>query len=152
MHENPFESGPTAPDNTEENKLYQLYLKRGGNINKEDWKSALTRVKKTTTLDQTLITNAKNLARIAGIDLDETKDTIDSRIILYGILRRDVRPEGVERHHDEMGDEHIFAEALRMLGDIVSLKKLIKAYEENPSMSFKYPEEEVHQEEEKKAA
>ena len=152
MNKNPFEKGQITPDNTKERQLYRQYLKRGGNINKEDWKSALERAKDTTVIDQTLITNAKNIARIAGIELDTTKNTVDPKIILYGILRRDVRAEGVERHHDEMRDEHIFAEVLRMLGDIDSLKKLIEAYKKvNPNMSFNYPEEE-HEEEEKKAA
>ena len=53
---------------------------------------------------------------------------VDSKIILYGILRGDVRPEGVEYHHDEMSDQRLFAEALRMLGDAESLDKMIEAY------------------------
>ena len=128
-------------------------MESGGIINEKDYESALTRAKNTTTLDKTLIKQAEGIAKFAGIELNNTEDVIDQRIILYGILRRDVRPEGVKRHHDEMGDEHIFAEALRMFGDVDSLKKLIEAYKKvNPNMSFKYPEEEVHEEEEKRAA
>ena len=150
MSKNPFEKGPAEPDNAKEKISYQRYLNLGGNINEKDYESALKNAKDTTTLDKTLITNAKNIAKFAGIELHDTKDNIDPRIILYGILRRDIQPKDVTHHHQQMSDQRIFAEALRMLGDVDSLKKVIKAYEGNPSMSFKYPAEEEY--EEKKAA
>ncbi len=107
---------------------YQQYQELGGIINEEDYQSALAKAKNTTTLDTTLIKQSELIARIAGIELCNTKDSIDQRIILYGILRTDTKPKKVKYHHCQMCDQRLFAEALRMLGDTDSLNKLIKTY------------------------
>lgn len=120
---------------TQEENNYQRYLELGGIINMKDYNSAISRDKSMTTLDKTRILQAENIAKFAGIELHSTKDVIDPRIILYGILRNDVRPEGVEYHHSSMGDQQIFVEALRMWGDIESLNKMIESY---PNISFRY--------------
>lgn len=147
MNKNPFEKGSIAPDNTQENKSYRQYWESGGIINEKDYESVLTRARNTTTLDKTLIQQAENIAKFAGIELNNTEDGIDQRIILYGILRSDVKPEEVKSHHSQMSDQGLFVEALRMQGDTESLDKMIRAY---PNISFIYHEEEKH--EEKKAA
>lgn len=59
--------------------------------------------------------------------LHNSEDALDQRTILYGILRTDANA-GEKYHHSQMGDQQLFAEALRMLGDEQSLKKLIEAY------------------------
>ena len=121
--------------NTLEEKNYQRYLELGGIINEKDYDSALERSENITTLKETLIRQAEKIAESTGIELHNTEGAIDQRIILYGILRDDVRPEEVEHHHSQMSDQRIFVEALRMLGDTESLDKMIKRY---PNISFRY--------------
>ena len=113
-------------------KSYKQYQELGGIINKKDYRSALTRAKNTTTLDIRLIKQSELIARVARIELNNTKDSIDQRTILYGALRSD-KPEGVKYHHCQMSDQRLFAEALRMLGDVDSLNKLIDTH---PHISF----------------
>ncbi len=115
-----------------ESNCYQQYQELGGIINKEDYQSALARAKNTTTLDDRLINQSELIARVAGIELYNAKDSIDQRTMLYGILRTD-KPEGAKYHHCQMSDQRLFAEALRMLGDVDSLNKLINTH---PHISF----------------
>ncbi len=116
-----------------EKNCYERYKKLGGIINEKDYESALTRAKNATILDIALIKELEFIARIAGIELRNTKDAIDQRTILYGILRTDAKPEGIKYHHCQMSDQRLLAEALRMLGDVDSLNKLINTY---PHIAF----------------
>jgi hypothetical protein len=106
---------------------YQNYKGLGGIINEGDYQSALARAKNTTTLDDRLVRQSELIARVAKIELNNTKDSLDQRTILYGVLRGD-KPKGVKYHHCQMSDQRLFAEALRMLGDVDSLNKLVNAY------------------------
>ncbi len=119
-------------DTPKENNCYQRYQELGGIINEKDYESALARTKNTTISCILLIKQLEFIARVAGIELHNAKGTIDQRIILYGILRTDTNKE-VQYHHSQMCDQRLFAEALRMLGDIDSLNKLIDAH---PHISF----------------
>ena len=121
-------------ENTEENtkketeSSYQQYLAMGGIINEKDYQSALDRAKSAVALDnKSLILQVESIARKAGIALHNSESTPDPRVVLYGILRMDANP-GMQYHHNQMGDQKLFAEALRMSGDKESLKKLIEAY------------------------
>ena len=149
MNSNIFEIHP----NKKEEESYHRYRKLGGIINEQDYKSALARAESATTFDKTLKAQAEGIARFAKIELHNIGGVIDPRIKLYAILREDVRPEGVERHHDEMSDQRLFAEALRMLGDVESLEKMIEIY---PNISLgdyqKEKNEGTGEEEYKKAA
>ena len=126
-------------DNLENN--YQHYLELGGIINEKDYQSALDRMNNAYALDKkspgirNSIQQAVDMARYAKIELNDSEDVHDSKILLYVILRLDVKPEDVEYHHSQMSDQRIFGEVLRMLGDADSLDKLIKAY---LNISFKY--------------
>jgi len=124
----------TMPDTPEENN-YQRYIDMGGIINEKDYNSVLERARSMTTVDETLIGQMKVILDFAGIELHNSKNSVDPRVILYGILRSDVRPKGVKYHHDQMSDQQIFVEALRMLGDTESVNKMIKVH---PNTSFKY--------------
>lgn len=120
--------GNDAHDTPKENNCYQRYQELGGIINEKDCKSALARAKKATTLNNALISQAAGIAKKAGIILHSSKDVIDPRVVLYGVLRTDSRPEGVKHHHSQMSDQRLFAEALRMLGDTDVLNKLVDTY------------------------
>lgn len=134
MHKEQFEKGLDTHHLQEENN-YQHYLDMGGIINETDYKNALDRAKGPLTLNKSRVKQAESIARFLEIELHNTENTPDPRIVLYGVLRGDIRPEGVKNHHDQMCDQQIFVEVLRMLGDFESVEKAIKAY---PNISFKY--------------
>ena len=119
---------------------YQQYRKLGGIINENDYDSALLRAKSATTLDIALIRQSEIIARVAGIELYNTEDDLDPITALYGILRADIRPEKVRHHHSQMCDQRLFAEALRMLGNVDALNKLIRAH---PHISFVHEQRDV---------
>ena len=120
-----------TPDAVKENN-YGRYQELGGIINEKDYQSALDRARATTTIDEILVVQADLIAKRSGIILCDSKDALDPRTILYGILRRDKNPQA-KHHHSDMSDQRLFAEALRMLGDTDSLDKLIKAH---PNIEF----------------
>ncbi len=120
-------------EGTEDAPDYEQYQGLGGIINKKDYQSALDRAKDTTTLDKALISQTESMAKGAGITLRNSKDALDPRIILYGILRRDTNLTKAKYHHSQMSDQRLFAEVLRMLGDVDSLQKLIETH---PRISF----------------
>lgn len=111
---------------------YEQYQSIGGIIDKKDYQSALNKARDTVALDKALILQAEGIADSAGITLLNSEGVLDPRIILYGILRTDIKPEN-EYHHSQMSDQRLFAEALRMLEDVDSLQKLIETY---PNISF----------------
>ena len=127
-----------AGDMSENN--YPRYQELGGIINEKDYQSALARVKDTAIPDkmprkqlEQLVKQSEFIAEYSGIKLHNTKNDLDKRIILYIILRTDAKPTEVKYHHSQMGDQRLFAEALRMLEDTNSLQKLIETY---PNISF----------------
>ena len=125
---------------------YQRYLGLGGIINENDYQSALDRMNNTRTLNgndpqvRNSILQAVEMARHAEVELNDSLETVpDPKIVLYVILRLDTKPKDVEYHHSQMSDQRIFGEVLRMLGDVDSFDKLVKAY---PNISFKYERKE----------
>ena len=134
MHKEHLEKGADVQNPLEKNN-YQRYLCLGGIINEKDYNSAIERAGGITTVDGMLLGQTKVMSDFAGIELHNSKNSVDPRVILYGILRSDVRPKGVKYHHDQMSDQQIFVEALRMLGDTESVNKMIKVH---PNTSFKY--------------
>ncbi len=120
---------------------YQRYLELGGIINEKDYRSAIDRMNNVCTFDRrnsqvrNSMQQVMEMARYAKIELSGSEDVLDPKIVSYVILRLDVKPENVEHHHSQMIDQRIFMEALRMLGDVESMDKIIKTY---PNISFKY--------------
>ena len=107
---------------------YQQYRELGGVINEEDYQSVLNCAQSAVTVDnKALIAQSELIAKKSGIMLHNSEDALDQRTVLYGILRTDTNP-GEKYHHGQMSDQELFAEALRMLGDADSLKKLIDAH------------------------
>ena len=110
---------------------YHQYKEQGGIINEQDYQNALQRANDSSTIfNKTLRVQAEGIAGFAEIELHNEAGVIDPRIKLYVILRGDVGPAEVKHHHDEMSDQRLFAEALRMLGDTESLDKMIRAYKD----------------------
>ena len=117
---------------------YQHYQKLGGIINESDYRSALQRAREPNALDRvdifeaqkinSTIQQARNIARFSEIELSDSGDALDFKIVLYAILRLDTQPEGVRWHHSQMSDQRLFAEVLRMLKDANSLGKLTRAF------------------------
>ena len=107
---------------------YQRYRELGGIIYEKNYQRALDRARHTVTLDnEKLVGQAEFIAGKSGFTLHNSRGALDQRTILYGILRTDANP-GVKYHHSQMGDQQLFAEALKMLEDEGSLKKLIEAH------------------------
>ena len=110
-----------------ERDAFERYKQSGGIINFKDYDSAMRRKIETITASDTYMAQVETMADLAGIELKNTKDAIDPRVKLYGILRSDKKPKDVKEHHSDMSIQSLFAEVLRMEGDTESLKKLIKA-------------------------
>ena len=125
MKDESFEMRPDIQHQTGE--AYNKYQELGGIINEKDCKSALTRAERTAEFGQSLLGQAENIAKHAGIVLDNS-DGVDTRVKLYAVLRADNKPENVKYHHSQMSDQRLFAEVLRMLGDTDALNKLVDAY------------------------
>lgn len=141
MYRESVENGVAdIPDTEKEEDSYARYLKLGGVINEKDYQKAIDQ-----TLEPTLdrhdpevrnrISQAEEIARHAGIRLNNLEKVLDPRVLLYVLLRSDVKPKDVKYHHSQMSDQKIFGEVLRMYEDADSLNKLIKAY---PGISFDY--------------
>ena len=132
MKERSFETSTEMRCQTEESRTYNKYQELGGIINEKDCISALTRAEKTAVFNESLIRQAENIAKHAGIVLDNSGG-VDPKVKLYAVLRADNKPEDVKDHHSQMSDQRLFAEAVRMLWDVDSLNKMIAAY---PNISF----------------
>ena len=105
------------PSIEQEKDRYELYLKLGGVSKRKNYRSALHEAE-TITPSESSMMQAENMAQRAKIELQ--KDGIGHVVRLYAALR------GNERYAQE-SDQKVFAEALRMLGDSDSLKKLTEA-------------------------
>lgn len=128
MNKELLEKGPVMQDNIKEKKSYQRYQELGGVINEKDYrnaKDALERANGATTLSTTQIQQAENIAEHAEIEFINTEDSLDKRLILYGILH-DIKPWEVKD-----SDYRIFREALRVLDDTDALDKLKTTYHTN---------------------
>ena len=102
---------------------YGEYVKLGGIINEKDYLSALSRAKNAKEVNPSIRVQAESMGRASGITLT------DRELALYAILREDTNPDPKEKyHHSQMSDQRLFAEALRMLGDTESLRKLISRH------------------------
>jgi hypothetical protein len=112
----------------QEDMDYSAYRALGGIINENDYICALKKTAEAAPNEfVTTKRQAVMIARIAGIKLGG--EYTDKRIVLYSILRNDVVENAeVKHHHCQMSDQRLFAETLRMLGDVKSLKKMISTF------------------------
>ena len=130
-----LEKGVDMQDGQATERNYRRYLELGGIIDEKDYENALERAGNAGKPVESRISQAEGIAEHAGIELHSQEDAVDERVSLYGILRSDVRPEGVRHHHSQITDQRIFMEVLRMLGDVESIGKMVEAY---PNISFEY--------------
>ena len=114
-------------DQPGENGAYASYQELGGIINEKDCKSALARAEKATAFNKSLIRQAENIAKYAGIVLNNSGG-VDPKVKLYAVFRADNKPEDVKDRHSQMSDQRLFAEVLRMFGDTDALNKLVDAH------------------------
>jgi len=127
---------PARPE-SEKKYTYAGYLAHGGRIDEATYNSVMQRVGEDPAADfaedfadsQTKIT-----ADISGISLDAIRNEtgIDPRFI-YGVLRHDMGPDGVEHHHSQMSDQQLLVESLRMLEQGSAVGAVI---DKHPHMQF----------------
>jgi len=96
---------------TGEDDAFSRYQELGGIINEKDCKNTWARAEKATEFIESIIGQAKEIARYAGIILDNSGG-VDPKVKLYAVLRADNKPEDVKHHHSQMSDQRLFAEAL----------------------------------------
>lgn len=117
-----------VPENT-----YQRYVELGGIINDKDYDSALSKLgeagKEQITPDKSRMAQVQNMMDVAGIVLDG--EQFARALKLYTILPRDIKPKEVKGPHDQLSDQQLFREVLRMLEDTDALNKLKVAYHTN---------------------
>ncbi len=109
----------------EKKNSYEQYRKAGGIINEKDYVSALLRAKGIKMIDKSQVAQAELMARVAGIELEDSTAELDPRVALYAVLRGNTNllNSTPEEQYLRDRDQLLFAEVLRMLGDIESLKK-----------------------------
>ncbi|KKU53091.1 MAG: hypothetical protein UX74_C0005G0025 [Parcubacteria group bacterium GW2011_GWA2_47_10b] len=111
----------TQPENAERNG-YELYRGAGGIIDDEnDYNSALEHAKNMKMINKHMIEQAGLISQISDIVLSPLQEA------LYSVLREDTNL-AKKYHYNQKGDQFLFAEVLRMLGDTESLKKVMDAH------------------------
>ena len=105
---------------------YAGYVREGGLINETDYQNALTRVRDSD-VNVGARQQAEGIAKFSGIDLDLLRSDVDPRA-LYGVLRNDTAPEEIVHHHDQMSDQRLFVEMLRMLEEGEAVRLVKNAY------------------------
>ena len=132
MGESHIEKVDWTQESSKESDDYQCYLGLNGIINETDFKDARLRAESLAMPSKKDIQEVENIARFAGIELYNTEDSADKRVvlysILYSILRGDAKPKEVAHHHAQMGDIKLFAEVLRMTGDIFALNQMMDTW------------------------
>jgi len=121
---------PEAPKKVEG---YQRYQELGGIIDEEEYGKILLRAGGSTAPDTVSILQAGLIARTAGIALHNETGSVDKRVALYGILRTDPKSVDAHYHLDQMNDQRLFVEVLRIVGDADSLQKFISTH---PNIHF----------------
>lgn len=110
--------------NENQNDNYERYKVLGGTISEEEYKNVLLRKTVGGTMRPERIEQARVIAQAADIPVR------DEVVALYAILRGDTTPLAArgKEHHSKKNDPEVFREALRMVGDIDSIRKLETAY------------------------
>ena len=111
---------------------YAGYAALDGRIDEVNYTRVMKKVRENESIgavDGFAIDQTKITADISGISLDAIRNEtgVDPRTI-YGILRRDIRPPGTEYHHDQMSDQQLLVEALRMLEQESAVSAVIKRH------------------------
>jgi len=113
---------------------YERYLELGGSLERTRFDRLLQRARIDIRESKTCIAQVTAIALASAIEVDCTGDLNDERVAVYKLLRTNaVADVHTANRHISMCDIQIFAETLRVVADVESLKKLAQAY---PQISF----------------
>ncbi len=102
---------------------FEKYQSLGGVLTEDEFTQAMTKAQGLDKVDPYSLRQAQGMMNIAGIEL---KSGNDIRVALYDVLRLHFNP-GL-KHATLVDDQPIFAEVLRIVGDIPALDKFLGAY------------------------
>lgn len=117
--------GEKTPDILENS--YQRYLELGGKSKETDYQNIIDELNNKHALDRNdpqvidSIRQVVDMARYAEIKLSDSEDVLDPKIVLYVKLRK----------NNQIVDQRLFVEVLRIIEDPDALKKLKDAYHTN---------------------
>lgn len=112
----------------QEKSQYETYRESGGVFDEQDYNEILGQ-NENMAPDQRILNKqremqAEEMAKLAGIDLNKIQNAVE----VYGVLRSTPTGHDAENHHSQMPDQSLFAEALRISGNMDELYKLIEKY------------------------
>ena len=99
------------------------YESLGGILTEAEYTEVMEELSKLVKIDSHSLSQAKDYARLAGIEIKQENDI---RAALFDVLRLHLKPGLI--HPTLISDQPIFAEVLRMLGDIPSLDIFLQAH------------------------
>lgn len=107
-----------TPEETE--RTYEAYRTSGGILNQEQYKEVLMRVAEGAedTRSHHIADQASSMAKASGITLSP------EIVAIYGVLRHG-NPGEKREDYRELSDQHLLAEALRIVGDTSSLNVFV---------------------------
>jgi len=88
----------------------------------------MARARELKSVKPSTLINAKALAKVAGIEFENSQNGPDPRVALYAVLRADSFTSADEAHSGGLTDQKLFAETLQMLGETAALEKFKAAY------------------------
>ncbi len=119
----PFKQKAEEPLHDEYAKKYEYkeYRKLGGALSQEEYENVLKRSAdgKYAPSSSLWQGHANFMAEATGITLTP------EAVVIYGILRSE-NPDPIKEHFSEMSDQKLLAEALRIVGDKISLDIFIE--------------------------
>lgn len=118
-----------APGPKIEENGYVKYQGMGGILTEEEYANTLAQARDKKAIDAYSLARAKKMAGSVGIELQKG---IDPRAALYDVLRmiHILDSQGKHKYRSLLGDVHVFAEVLRILGDKESLDKFLQVHPE----------------------
>ena len=101
---------------------YDDYLRLGGIINERDYISALERAERVREVGPYQAAQVRQMGEVVGTPFDEQV------VRLYGVLRTDQKPPGVQHHHSQMTDQGLLWQVLEMLNRQYEIVGMFMAY------------------------
>ena len=113
-----------------------------------DDQKATKRKDEPVTLNPSIVSQAKRMARQLEIEIESSNNHLDPRIALYGLLHEDAYAPagGIKYDYKTTNDWFVFAETIRMLGDAQALQSLREFIVSHP---ISFPKENEKEKEDK---